>query len=30
MFWNVICVIADVASFRLIPGRPTALAGLVR
>ncbi len=30
MFWNVNCVIADVASFRLMPGRPTALAGLVR
>ena len=29
MFWNVICVIAEVASLRLMPGRPTAAAGLV-
>src|SRR5262245_36487539 len=30
MFWNVIWVIADVTSFMLMPGRPTAFAGLVR
>ena len=29
MFWNVSCVIAEVTSFRLMPGRPTAVAGLV-
>ncbi len=29
MFWNCIWLIADVTVFRLIPGRPTALAGLV-
>ena len=29
MFWNVICDIADVALLRLMPGSPTAWAGLV-
>ena len=29
MFWNPSCVIADVASLRLMPGMPTAAAGLV-
>ena len=29
MFWKLSCVIADVTSFRLMPGRPTAVAGLV-
>src|SRR5262249_2974092 len=29
MFWNVICDIADVTGFRLMPGRPTAFAGFV-
>ena len=29
MFWNVSCVMADVTAFRLMPGMPTAWAGLV-
>ncbi len=29
MFWNASCVIADVTSLRLMPGMPTAAAGLV-